>query len=111
MMVKQNLERKPSSPSNKMPNSQADKTDKMKPSESYPRSKKTKKAVVVDKAAAARQKRVDEMKAKPINDEIAQFANRLDTISCDKVVSGCCRLYLRFIHSTPYARKSVDRIP
>ena len=45
--------------------------------ESYPRSKKPKKNPGIDKAAAARQKRVDEMKAKPINDEIAQFANRL----------------------------------
>ena len=44
--------------------------------EVYPRSKKPKKNPGVDKAAAARQKRVEEMKAKPINDEIAQFANR-----------------------------------
>jgi hypothetical protein len=44
--------------------------------ESYPRSKKAKKIPAVDRAAAARQKRVEEMKAKPINDEIAQFANR-----------------------------------
>ena len=44
--------------------------------ENYPRSKKPKQSTVIDKAAAARQKRADEMKSKPLNDEIAQFANR-----------------------------------
>ena len=76
MKVKQNLESKPSSSSDNKTKSQPEVVDKMKPSDSYPRSKKSKKSVVVDKAAVARQKRVDEMKAKPINDEIAQFANR-----------------------------------
>ena len=30
----------------------------------------------VDRAAAARQKRADDLKSKPLNDEIAQHANR-----------------------------------